>query len=208
MKRSLSLLLLLFVCGLAAVFGMVLGGSSAQAQTTYYWTTAAGTMTPGNGTWDTATPNWSTTTTGDATLSPWSGSSADTADFYANSSPTSTIAVNGNQAVGNIIFDGSGYTITGGSLTLSGGSITVNSSSGTIGSLITGSAGLTKSGTGQLYLTAINAYTGGTTVNAGTLALGNAGGTGIIQGTLTVNSGATVERRPELGARIRQRRVR
>ena len=27
-----------------------------QAQTTYYWTTAAGTMTPGNGTWDTATP--------------------------------------------------------------------------------------------------------------------------------------------------------
>ena len=125
-------------------------------------------MTPGNGTWDTATPNWSTTTTGDATLSVWSGSSADTADFYANSSPTSTITVNGNQSVGNITFDGSGYTLTGGQLNLGGGTITANANA-EIDSVIGGSAGLTKSGTAQLYLTANNAYNGGTTVSAGTL---------------------------------------
>ena len=40
--------------------------------------------------------------------------------------PTSTITVNGNQNVGNITFDGSGYTLTGGTLTLGGGDITAN----------------------------------------------------------------------------------
>ena len=144
----------LFACGFAAVLGIVLGGSPAQAQTTYYWTTTSGAMTAGSGTMDTATPNWSTTITGDSSLHAWSGGSQDTADFYANSSPTSTIAVNGNQTVGNIAFDGSGYTLSGGTLNMSpsGGSITVNSSNAAIGSVIAGT-NLTKAGSGVLTLT-------------------------------------------------------
>ena len=46
----------------------------------------------------------------------------------------------------------------------------------------TGTLALTKSGTGTLTLTGTNTYTGGTTISAGTLQLGNAGATGSIVG--------------------------
>src|SRR5262249_32262959 len=49
-----------------------------------------------------------------------------------------------------------------------------------------GHVGLTVDGTGTLLLNAINTYSGGTTVNAGTL-----GGTGTIR-AVTVNSGGTL----------------
>ena len=52
-------------------------------------------------------------------------------------------------------------------------------------------SGIVKTGPGVLYLTANNTYTGGTTVNGGTLVLPGYRGT-IIQGNLTINSGATV----------------
>ena len=56
---------------------------------------------------------------------------------------------------------------------------------------IAGSTNLTKSGSGTLNLGTINTYTGGTTVNEGVLNLtAQAGGTGTIRGTVTVNAGA------------------
>ena len=65
---------------------------------------------------------------------------------------------------------------------------------------IGGSGGLEKAGTGTLILANSNAYSGGTTVNAGTLQLNTAaigitgGGVGTLQpgGLVTVNSGATL----------------
>ncbi|MBN8456981.1 MAG: autotransporter-associated beta strand repeat-containing protein [Verrucomicrobia bacterium] len=56
-----------------------------------------------------------------------------------------------------------------------------------------GSFGLIKVGTGTLRLTAESTYSGGTTVNQGTLRLESNGGTGRIRGALTVNTGGTVE---------------
>jgi autotransporter-associated beta strand protein len=57
------------------------------------------------------------------------------------------------------------------------------------------SSKLIKSGDRTLNITGQwpNTYTGGTTVNGGTLMLGAGGAVGTIRGTLTVNSGATVD---------------
>ena len=60
--------------------------------------------------------------------------------------------------------------------------LTVNS--GTFGGTISGSGSLTKEGTGTLTLTGANAYTGGTTVSAGTLT-GNTSG---LQGNIVNNA--------------------
>lgn len=70
-----------------------------------------------------------------------------------------------------------------------GFNITINKSMVNYG----GAGTLTKSGAGTLRLTAYNQYTGGTTVDQGTLELAGAtGGWGVLRGAVTVNSGATL----------------
>ncbi len=75
-------------------------------------------------------------------------------------------------------------------------SVTVNNSANNYlfqgSGSITGNTGLTKSGTGKLTIATNNSFTGGTTVNAGTLEMGNGGATGSIVGGVTVASGATL----------------
>lgn len=53
-----------------------------------------------------------------------------------------------------------------------------------------GSGGLTKAGAGTLQFTAANTYSGGTTINAGTLEVNNTTGSGTGSGTVTVDAGA------------------
>jgi outer membrane autotransporter protein len=57
----------------------------------------------------------------------------------------------------------------------------------TASSVMSGVGGLTKQGAGALTLTADNTYTGGTTISAGTLQLGDGGVSGSIQGDVTNN---------------------
>ena len=69
-------------------------------------------------------------------------------------------------------------------------SITVNNNSGNYtfnGSTIAGPGALTKSGTAALTINTSNSYSGGTTLNAGTLNLGNISALGT--GTFTINAG-------------------
>lgn len=65
--------------------------------------------------------------------------------------------------------------------------VTVSASNLSVGGAIGGSFGITKAGAGLLVLSANNAFSGGITLGAGTLVLGNAGALGT--GPLTINGG-------------------
>jgi autotransporter-associated beta strand protein len=75
-------------------------------------------------------------------------------------------------------------TTVGGVISDCGSGTDCNASGATGGSLV-------KAGTGTLTLSGINTYTGGTTINAGTLQLGNGGTTGSIRGAVTVGGSGT-----------------
>ncbi|WKK20035.1 autotransporter outer membrane beta-barrel domain-containing protein [Achromobacter insolitus] len=105
-----------------------------------------------------------------------------------------------------------GTTIAGGTLQLGNGStsgaivgnvanngvLTFNrTDSVTFAGLISGSGVVNHNGTGTTILTANNTYTGGTTISAGTLQLGNGGTSGAIVGNV-VNNGALVFNRSNI----------
>lgn len=175
MKKSL-----LSPC-LAALLVAHLPWQSAQALTGT-WTGAGGA------TWDINATNW----TG-VSGTPWDGTNGptNTTLFSAAATPT----VSGTVYVNTITIDAV-TTITGGTITLAGSSPTINgSSTGTniIYSSLAGTNGLTKSGTGTVYLDpgagfSTNTYTGATSVNLGTLALVG----GSQASPITVSSGAAL----------------
>ncbi|MFN6054237.1 MAG: autotransporter-associated beta strand repeat-containing protein, partial [Planctomycetia bacterium] len=63
----------------------------------------------------------------------------------------------------------------------------------TLDGIISGSFGLTNSGTGSSVLTAANTYTGTTTISGGTLAITNAAGLGTTGGGTTIANGASLD---------------
>ena len=128
---------------------------------------------------------WSNTSGGGYSLA-WTNSSDAVFEGTAG-----TVAINGNPQANTVTFNTDGYLITGGSLTLSGagGSVTTGSGTDTVASVVQGAVGFNKNGTGTLIVTGANTYSGGTTINAGTLQIGNGGASGTYgSGTLLNNS--------------------
>jgi fibronectin-binding autotransporter adhesin len=166
----------------SCTYGTVASGSVISVNLNYtsdnpYWTGS------GNRIWSTATQspkNWSLVYAGTAT--DYIGGDVVLFDNrVASSAATVTLGESVNPA--NVTFNNSStvsYTIT------DGGS----------GYAITGATSLTKNGAGTVTLLTNNDYSGGTTINAGALQLGNGGASGSIVGNV-VNDGALAFKRSD-----------
>ena len=106
-----------------------------------------------------------------------------------------TLLLSGSETIGSL----SGGGTTGGTVDLQSYTLTVGDASDTTfaGVITNGGGGsLTKQGTGTLTLSGVNTYTGVTTINAGTLQMGNSSALGTggavnfgAEGTLLIDSG-------------------
>ncbi len=108
----------------------------------------------------------------------------------AGQSYTGTTTINGGtlQLGDGVTSNGSvaGGIVTNASL------VVANPFDQTMANAISGTGSLAKTGAGNLTLSTVASYSGGTTINQGTLTLTQGGVTGNIRGTLTINSGGTV----------------
>jgi autotransporter-associated beta strand protein len=111
---------------------------------------------------------------------------------------THTLTISGAAGTGIDVQSGAGLFTLNANLTLAGSSDTINVSN-SAGAVITGllnaANGLIKTGTGTLTLTAQNTYTTGTTVNGGTLQIGDGANTA----TLVAATGALTSMAGGLG---------
>lgn len=143
----------------------------------------------------------------------WSSSNG---NWATNDSGTTTAAQNLNQQLvfrgtGGVVnvegtvsprsglrFESSGYTISGGTIQMQGTSASVNSVavdpgvSTSIGSVVSGSNGMSKTGDGTLILSGENTLSGPFNLDEGTLIAANASGSATGTGELNVAAGATL----------------
>lgn len=178
----------------AALLTLCLTAAPAGAQTNYWWNAPTG----GAGTWvgDGLTMNWSTTALGPTDYA-WANLGSERANF-GNTGGAVAIDATGVTAFG-VNFLTTGYTLSGGTLTLAGAGGPVDAASGvtaTINSVVAGTVGLTKTGTGTLVLGAANTFTGIARVAGGTLATGTnnaiSTGTRVELGTFTGSAATAV----------------
>lgn len=126
------------------------------------------------------------------------GAEALTLNGSGTSSTGALRNISGNNTYGGAITLGSASTIgsDAGLLTISGTispgnfATTFTCSGDTLVSgVINGTGSLIKNGSGTLTLTGVNTYNGGSTINAGTIAVNNVSSLGATTGGLTINSG-------------------
>ena len=153
-----------FLSLVAAVLGVAAPGR-VDAQTLYR---------SGSGTWDVTTTNWGTASGGPYTTAIWNNTTPDSAVLQGTSG-TLTIASGQSINVASLTASVAGYTIAAagtGSLNLMGSGLINFSVNGgasllTISAPITGTVGLTRTGTGSvtgmLVLSGSNSYSGVTT---------------------------------------------
>lgn len=160
------------------------------------WTRSAQTLTwqgngstpGGSGVWDIASTDWNAGAAAPANQF-WSNSWNDTAVFGTTGG---SVSVSIPVTVGGLIFNASGYSLTGSNpITLAGTApaIAVNGAgnSAAVAVPLLGSAGLIKSGSGAATLSSTNHYSGGTNISAGTLTVTSPSALG--SGPVTLSGG-------------------
>ena len=169
----------------------------------YFWDPdgAASSTVGGSGTWDLTSSLWRiSSVTG--SLTAWPNLDADTAAFATINAPATVTIADAVTITAGSLRIGDGYLITRtgtGSLLLGGtldGTINVTSGTVEIAAPISGSVGLTKTGSGTtLTLSGASDYTGLTTVSAGTLRVTNGSALGATGAgnEVTVSSGHQLE---------------
>jgi autotransporter-associated beta strand protein len=150
----------------------------------------AGGVQDGSGVWGSGGTNW--LFAGGNIL--WYD--ANTAVFGANTTTNCTVTIANDVTPAGIIFNATGggsYTLAGGGggINLAGSPTITASNSATISAVLKGMGSLTKAGSGTLTLSSTNAFTGGTTINAGILAFSS--GTGMGAGSVTINDGGNLQ---------------
>jgi autotransporter-associated beta strand protein len=143
----------------------------------------------------------------------WAATDSDTAGgafrsdraavFGGSSTSVNDVTISGAvSADAGILFQRTGYTLSGGTLNLGGATgpaSTITTDSGviaTIGSTVTGSNGLTKAGPGTLVLSGANSYSGGTTKSGGSLVVTNTTGSATGVGGVSGRHSPRVHSRP------------
>lgn len=146
-------------------------------------------ITGGSGTWDVTNGNW--TTDGGANNVAWVNANNDVAVFGGTGG---TVALGAAITANGMTFGVTGYALTGSAITLAGTTPTITATAdASIANIISGSAGLVKAGDGKLTLTGANNYTGGTTINGGTLQIGSSATNPTLgTGTYTINASNTL----------------
>ena len=175
--------------------------AAIQVQNTYsgtlsHWdlngsTAGAGGIAP-SGTWDSTTTNWSPSADGDVATGAWTAGNG--AVFSAGTDATDpyAITVSGAQSASALWFQDGTTTIGGDSVTLTNEAVVRTDSNAVINSVISGTDGLLKVGTGTLTLGAQNTFSGGLLIEDGEVTLTTGGSTGAIRGDVTVNPGGTL----------------
>jgi len=104
--------------------------------------------------------------------------------------PTNTVISAGTLQIGN----GGSTGSLAGDVTDNTALVTNLSGAGTLAGTISGGGSFVQNGSGAMTLTGDNTYTGGTSINAGTLQLGNGSTTGSITGNVINNGTLTFDR--------------
>lgn len=173
---------------ISSIFLILLIGLDAFAGD-YYWDNSTNFgYQSGNGTW--GTDNfW---TVDGVNLVAWPGA-GNTATF-AGADGNYVITVNGTQNVDSMAFSYNGYTLNGGTVNLGtkSGIYVADGKKATINSVINGSNGIVKYGSGELFLDGNNIFTGVSVVRAGKLTLNHANSLGATSSGTIVADGASI----------------
>lgn len=178
---------------LLALLGVFTPSISSAAD--LWWDGGSGEgLQTGDAAWGTAVARWATSSNPGAGTQIFWSNSGNRAIFEPNG--PAFISVQAPVSVEGIIFNGTGYEVGGNSFTLTAPEIQTNASA-TISTIVGGSVGLTKTGSGTLtfWMNAVHSYTGATSISQGTLALRSDSFNNLLPtgSPISIASGATLD---------------